>query len=203
MCKICSNEPLEGLQRLECYDCPNLTSIPHIDGLKYLDCTLCPNLTSIPAIKGLRSLNCSNCPNLTSIPCIEGLQRLSFWSCSNLTSISHIKGLQLLDCYYCTQLEYAPYVENGSYPTHLIRNGKSMVHPKMKQIYDNIFYLWKRFKFMCYVAHLNQFDYSDPRQPYMQHFLENGLYEKNDGSFKVGYLTSDGRLIWLKLEVKH
>ena len=54
MCILCDNpligQGTEGLQKLNCYDCPLLTNIPSIQGLLYLFCSNCPLLTNIPSI---------------------------------------------------------------------------------------------------------------------------------------------------------
>ena len=42
MCIICEGENIEGLKRLDCSRCPQLTSIPHIEGLEELYCYDCP-----------------------------------------------------------------------------------------------------------------------------------------------------------------
>ncbi len=187
MCKICRNESLEELTILDCSNYTELTSIPNIPGLNGLICDNCPQLTSIPNIQGLKELYCRNCPQLISI--------------------GNIQGLMCLDCYESHELRSAPLVsEEGWYPEQLIRMGKMWVHEdeyyRYHKIANNIFSLWKYFKLMRYVGHLNQFVYSDPRQPYMQYFIKNQLYDNNNESFKIGYITGDGKLVWLKLDAK-
>ena len=64
ICKYGSGEikTLDGLKRLDCSDCPLLTTIPNIEGLKTLKCYNCPLLTTIPNIEGLKVLDCFSCP---------------------------------------------------------------------------------------------------------------------------------------------
>ena len=71
MCIICDNEPLEGLENLDCAGCETITAIPVIEGLKYLDCSRCPLLQSIPDIKSLAQLTMRQNPQITinSIDC--------------------------------------------------------------------------------------------------------------------------------------
>ena len=72
MCKICRNENLEGLELLNCPECPLLTTIPHIKGLEYLNCKFCPLLMYIPKInisqydRKLLKLPFEGCKYLTS-----------------------------------------------------------------------------------------------------------------------------------------
>jgi hypothetical protein len=113
MCIICECEEkkdysrLIGIERLKCYRCPNLTSIPNIKGLKQIDCFKCPNLTSIPNIKGLKQIDCSNCDNLTSIPNIKGLKGIGCHYCPMLTSIPNTPSI----CYSA-----CPWIEHTQYP---------------------------------------------------------------------------------------
>ncbi len=74
MCKICNGEPLEGLQKLNCYNCPLLTSIPVIEGLQYLNCYYCSLLTSIPEGFGRNVVTDEH--KGSESPVIEGLQIL-------------------------------------------------------------------------------------------------------------------------------
>ncbi len=61
-----------------------LTNIPSIQGLQDLDCSNCPLLTYIPSIQGLQELICSNCKwlNINNIKYeinIKKLKKLQQW----------------------------------------------------------------------------------------------------------------------------
>jgi hypothetical protein len=111
MCIVCEHKNLDGLQSLNCSNCPLLTNIPMIEGLQSLNCSNCPLLTDIPMIEGLQYLYCSNCPLLTNIPMIEGLQYLYCSNCPLITNIPMIKGLQNLNCSNCPLLTNIPMIK--------------------------------------------------------------------------------------------
>ena len=104
MCVICKNDRLEGLQILDCSDCPLLTSVPHIEGLQKLYCYNCPLLTSVPQIEGLR-LNCFGCKWLKTDSnfneSITKLKLLQCWFKKILLSKRLMKLIpQLIPLYY-------------------------------------------------------------------------------------------------------
>ena len=115
MCIICeckrTGKSLEGLKRISCEGCPNLSSIPIIEGLLKLNCGRCPNLSSIPIIKGLKTLYCSDCPNLEYIPIIDGLIKLYCEGCPKLKYIPIIKDLKEIRCRNCPNLENISIIE--------------------------------------------------------------------------------------------
>jgi len=80
MCIICRGDSLEGLQVLNCSNCPRLTAIPStLTNLQTLYCYNCPFLTAIPStLTSLQIFDCHNCPLLTTIPSIlTSLQTLN------------------------------------------------------------------------------------------------------------------------------
>jgi len=99
----------EGLQKLFCSGCTNLTSLgPLPEGLQKLFGYGCINLTSLgPLPEGLQLLYCDGFTNLTSLgPLPEGLQILSCIGCTSLTSLEPLpKSLQKLYCSDCTNLK--------------------------------------------------------------------------------------------------
>jgi hypothetical protein len=101
---------IPGLQKLRCWDCPLLTSIPIIPGMQKLDMTQC-DVIEIPVIAGLKILRCWGCLLLKTIPVIPGLKELTCGYCPLLTSIPMIPGLQKLECGGCPWLPY----ENDDY----------------------------------------------------------------------------------------
>ena len=50
-----------NVTRLNCYNCPLLTSLPSLPNTKYLYCSNCPLLTSLPSLPLVIALNCWNC----------------------------------------------------------------------------------------------------------------------------------------------
>ena len=104
MCIICTGEYDKNIIRLDCPDCPLLTSIPSLPNLTHLDCSECPLLTSIPSLPNLIWLNCPECPLLTSIPSLPNLNKLNCSNCPLLTSIPSLPNLNKLDCYSCKWL---------------------------------------------------------------------------------------------------
>ena len=75
---------------------------------------------------------------------------------------------------------------------------KYLISKKMERMYNNVFYLWKYYKFNRYIKHL-EIIYSNPRLAYMQYYIENNLYDENVSDFKVGVINCNNELIWLKL----
>ena len=146
MCKVCQYnsgeiKSLEGLERLDCYDCSLLTAIPHIEGLKALRCSTCPLLTTIPHIEGLEILDCYSCPLLTAIPHIEGLQWLNCSRCPRLTAIPLIEGLERLYCYDCPWLpnENKDYKDNINLLIKTQRMVKNFItRRRLKRVKDEI-----------------------------------------------------------------
>src|SRR5205823_28890 len=92
---------IEGLEKLECFGCPSITTIPMIPGLQFINCSNCPSITTIPMIQGLKFINFSNCPSITSIPMIPGLKNIN---CSNCPLITTIPMIDLLLCSECKWL---------------------------------------------------------------------------------------------------
>ena len=227
-CEFLTTIPdIKGLVNLICFRCPLITKIPHIDGLKYLNCSDCPSLTTIPNIEGLRELYCSNCPLLTTIPNIKGLYTLDCYDCELLTSIPNIEGLEYLGCYNCPLLitifnieglkcltchtcpllMYIPKCKYNKYDRKLLKLSykgcKYLTSKKMDKLYNNIYYLWKSYKFKKYALYLQIHIYSNPRLPYMKYYIENELYNEGEASheenkLKIGYMNSKHELIWYK-----
>ncbi len=116
----CSNCPLltsipdtlVNLTHLHCYNCPLLSSIPNsLVNLYYLDCDKCPLVASIPdTLADLTFLYCSNCPLLTSIPdTLVNLATLVCVYCPLLTSIPDtLVNLTALYCSNCPLLTSVP-----------------------------------------------------------------------------------------------
>jgi len=98
----------EGLQKLSCDGCTNLTSLGSLpEGLRILSCNYCTNLTSLePLPESLRELHCIGCTNLTSLePLPESLRELFCSYCTSLTSLGPLpKGHQTLYCRDCRVL---------------------------------------------------------------------------------------------------
>lgn len=223
MCQICDGGNLEGLEQLDCGDCSSLTDIPNIKGLKELICYGCTLLTNISIIEGLEQLNCGECPLLTNIPDIKGLEELECYSCPLLTEIPNIKELQIincndcplltnipdnkrliiLECSSCPLLNIIPNVgESCYYDENLLKlpfeGCKYLISDKVEKLYNNIYYLWKKYQLNKYILYL-EIEYSNPSLPYMQYYITNGLYEIDDmEKLKVGYMNSKKKLIWYK-----
>jgi hypothetical protein len=100
---------LVNLTRLDCYGCPNLTSIPNeLVNLTRLICYRCRNLTSISnELVNLTSINCAGCPNITSIPKeLVNLTSINCAGCPKLTSIpKELVNLIFLNCSGCPWLD--------------------------------------------------------------------------------------------------
>ena len=178
MCKICNNN-YEELKKLDCNNCPLLTTIPNIKGLKEMYCIECPLLTNIPNIEGLNILYCINCPLLITIPNIE--------------------GLNVLVCNNCPLLMYAPLLADNENLKKPFENCIYKTSKKMDKLYNNIYYLWKYYKLNQYVNYLLQHVYSNPRLPYMKYYIEHNLYDTNNGRLKIGYINSKEELIFYHL----
>ncbi len=97
---------IPDFEKLYCYNCPLLVTIPKILGLLELNCWNCPLIETIPLISGLKRLSCYECPLIKHIPIIHGLLELECWSCPSLTCIESIPGLLKLDLWHCTSLRY-------------------------------------------------------------------------------------------------
>jgi hypothetical protein len=80
---------IEGLETLDCSNCPRLSSIPEIQSLKILWCDQCISLINIPYIEGLKELYCKNCPVFEGQGIINGIKSYHEW-------ISRIKIYGLL-----------------------------------------------------------------------------------------------------------
>jgi hypothetical protein len=78
-------------------------------------------------------------------------------------------------------------------------DSKFLVNVRIKRMYNNIFLLWKMYKFKKYVDYLEINLYSNPQLPYMKHYIENELFEEDKKEFKVGYINDSNKLIWYKL----
>jgi Leucine-rich repeat (LRR) protein len=126
MCAICRNEVYGDTVIINCYSCPNLTSLEGLEkckALERLDCYSCPNLTSLNGIENCRALkylDCYNCPLLVSFNCIENCKALVVLYCSYcslLTSLDCLRGrnLMYLECNNCTWLNY----KNKNYSSNI------------------------------------------------------------------------------------
>jgi hypothetical protein len=112
MCVICElgrspvREEIKG-NTLDISWCQKVSEIQVPEGLQKLSCSGCTNLTSLgPLPKSLQRLDCDDCTNLTSLgPLPEGLRVLYFSGCTSLMSLGPLpEGLQRLDCSRCTNL---------------------------------------------------------------------------------------------------
>jgi Leucine-rich repeat (LRR) protein len=105
MCIICQTpdvSTLINLTKLECSQCPQLTSIPStLINLTTLNCSECHLLTSIPStLINLTYLNCLDCP-VTSIP--STLINLIYLNCSYCILLTRIPStLNKLKYFICT-----------------------------------------------------------------------------------------------------
>ncbi|MEK6892356.1 MAG: hypothetical protein AABX25_04170 [Nanoarchaeota archaeon] len=210
MCPLLTSIPyIEGLGILDCHDCPLLTIIPNIEGLKYLICYNCPLLTDIPNIEGLQKLDCHDCPLLTTVPHIKGLYSLYCNDCPLLTTIPNIEGLEKIKCFNNPLLMYIPIKKDLTYNDNLLKlpfkDCKYLTSKKMDRLYNNIYYLWKSYKLKKYINYLQIHIYSNPRLSYMQYYIENELYDEEEGEastnqskLKIGYINNKNELIWYK-----
>jgi hypothetical protein len=203
-CPLLTNIPnIKGLKQLWCDNCPLLSTIPQIKGLIYLNCSSCPLLKNIPYIEGLNRLNCSNCPLIKNISYIEGLKRLNCSNCPLLKNIPYIEGIQKITC--CRYIDHIDliYLSLSSYHEKICRPVKcckSLVNKKMERMYNNIYYLWKRYKLNKYIKYLEINYYSNPQLPYMKYYIENELYNEDNKEFKIGYINNKEELIWYKMK---
>jgi hypothetical protein len=115
MCIICETKDIStlvNLRRLDCYNCPLLTSIPNtLVNLINISCIGCPLLTSIPnTLVNLRTLYCDNCPLLSCIQStFVNLIYLRCVKCPLLTSIPDtLINLTHLICTNCPLLTSIP-----------------------------------------------------------------------------------------------
>jgi len=101
MCILCSQYDV-NITRLDCSDCPYITSIPEsLTKLTTLFCCECPNLTTIPeSLVNLTFLQCWKCPKLNRIP---KLNKLNYLYCSNcpITYLPDMPRLLYLSCSNC------------------------------------------------------------------------------------------------------
>ena len=67
-------------------------------------------------------------------------------------------------------------------------------------LYNNVFNLWKKYKLNKYILYLIKEYYFNPRYPYINHFIENNLYQDNIGNLKIGYINNKSKLIWFRLK---
>jgi hypothetical protein len=178
MCKICRNEPLEGLKELYCSYCPLVTEIPNIKGLKVLDCYGCPLLTEIPNIKGLKELDCSDCPLLTKIPNIKELEYIDCFECPLLKKLPMFKSLECFNSIPFTKdLLVSRYILTCFLYKFKIPN-------KSKQIF--------KVKLEKYAEHMSS-DYVNPNSIFMKYYINNSFSNDFEEKLKIGYLSKDNK----------
>jgi hypothetical protein len=179
MCKLCFNDELENISYLNCNNCPSVTKIPSILGLRYLQCRNCPSLTSILVNNSLQSIDCTNS--------------------NKIISISYTESLETIVSNNCFNLMYIPIVEYNDYDEFsLIKpfpKCNYLISFKMQKLYNNIYFMWKKYKFIKFINYLQVNYYSNPRLPYMKHYIKNKLYDDNNTSrLTIGYINKKNKL---------
>lgn len=181
MCKLCHDDKLENIAYLNCNNCISVTKIPSIFGLRYLQCRNCPLLTTIEVSNSLQSIDCTN-----SI---------------KINSISYTESLDTIISNNCINLMYIPIVEYNDYnEVPLIKpfpKCKYLISNKMQKLYNNIYYMWKKYRFIKFINYLQINYYSNPRLPYMKHYIKNNLYDENANNtskLRIGYINKKNKL---------
>jgi hypothetical protein len=152
----------------------------------------------MPDFQSLESLECNNCPNLMYIP--------------------KMQSLESLECVNCPNLMYIPIVNYNNYDIDLLIKPSDeceyLISQKMKKLRTNMFKLWNKYKLYKFICHLQIKYYSNPKLPYMKHYIENQLYDDNDydnkyynnnnvtSTLKIGYINKKNNLIWYILKTK-
>jgi Leucine-rich repeat (LRR) protein len=129
MCVICRREVKENTTYIECYSCPNLTSLElklglkNCEELKILDCSECDLLDSIEGIghcNKLEILNVHSCSNLASLEGLNSpyIRNLNCSNCPLLTiegfnsGLENCKNIERLLCSNCPLLTSLEVLEN-------------------------------------------------------------------------------------------
>jgi hypothetical protein len=131
----------EGLQKLSCDGCTNLTSLGSLpEGLRILSCNYCTNLTSLePLPESLRELHCIGCTNLTSLGLLpESLRELFCSYCTNLTSLGplpqSLRELHCCDCRVLTQVGPQSVIDNLQYYSPAIWTPSENLENNLKKL---------------------------------------------------------------------
>lgn len=224
---------IQSLQTIICDNCPLLVSIYHSDELLTLSCNNCPMLKYIPNFQLLLELKCNNCPNLMYMPDFQSLELLECNNCPNLMYIPKMQSLESLECVDCPNLMYIPIVNYNNYDIDLLTKPSDecefLINLKMKKLRINMFKLWNKYKLYKFICHLQIKYYSNPKLPYMKHYIENQLYDDDNyyniitnnvnnnvnnninnysktnnisGTLKIGYINKKNNLIWYGLKTK-
>lgn len=181
MCKLCYEDKLENISYLNCNNCTLVTKIPQIFGLRYLQCRNCPSLNIIEINYSLQTIDCTNS--------------------NKINSISYTESLETIISNNCINLMYIPIVEYNEYDENLLikpfPNCKYLISIKMQKLYNNIYYMWKKYRLVKFINYLQIEYYSNPRLPYMKHYIKNNLYDNNTDAttkLKIGYINKKNKL---------
>ena len=81
MCIICEKKYKVDITTLDCSNCKQITTIPHLPKLLQLDCHNCINLSYISNIPSLTNINCHGCANLKILNYYPNLKYLNTANC--------------------------------------------------------------------------------------------------------------------------